>query len=157
MNFSKLRHRIIFLKPTEVAQNSMHENVPVWMPYRAVPFKKNLQITDGEVYFKEDNDGNAVCITKNGEPYAHEIVLKDYAVWAAVLPMTGREYEEAQKLRAETTYKVITRYFPNITADMKILHRERVLDIVSVLNIDERCTELQIVAKERDRCGESEG
>ena len=60
----------------------------------------------------------------------------------------------AQKLRAETTYKVTTRYFPNIATDMKILHGLKVLDIISVLNIDERKSELQIIAKERDRNGE---
>ena len=71
--------------------------------------------------------------------------------------MTGREYDEAQKLREETTYKVVTRYFKDITTDMKILHGLKVLDIVSVLNIGERNTELQIVAKEFDRNGKGEG
>ncbi|MGN0149325.1 MAG: phage head closure protein, partial [Clostridia bacterium] len=76
--------------------------------------------------------------------------VKEYAVWASVAPTTGREYEEAQKLRGETTYKLITRYFPNITSDMKIMFGLQVLDIISVLNINERNTELQIIAKEKD-------
>ena len=45
------------------------------------------------------------------------------------------------------------RYFPDITEDMKIMFGLRVLDIVSVLNIGERNTELQIIAKEKDRNG----
>ena len=56
----------------------------------------------------------------------------------------------AQKLRGETTNKVITRYLPNITSDMKIMFGLQVLDIISVLNINERNTELQIIAKEKD-------
>ena len=51
---------------------------------------------------------------------------------------TGREYDEAQKLRAETTYNVLTRYFPNITTDIRILFRGRFLSIESVLNVGER-------------------
>ena len=67
--------------------------------------------------------------------------------------MSGREYEESQKLRAETTYKITTRYFPNITEVYENYVRTKVLDIVSVLNIVENNTELQIVAKEKDRNG----
>jgi SPP1 family predicted phage head-tail adaptor len=109
MDFSKLRHRITFLKPTGTYKNSMGENVPEYTEYKTV--------------------------------------------WAFVAPTTGREYEEAQKIREETTYKVITRYFPNITTDMKIKFNTQELDIVSVLNVNERNTELQIVAKEKDRNG----
>ena len=74
-------------------------------------------------------------------------------VWAYVAPKTGREYEEAQKLRAETTYNILTRYFPNITADMKIKFRDKELKIESVLNIEERNEQLQIVASEVDKYG----
>lgn len=74
-------------------------------------------------------------------------------VWAFVAPKTGREYDEAQKLRAETTYNVMTRYFPSITTDMRILFRGRILRIESVLNIDEKNEQLQIVASEADTNG----
>lgn len=33
MDFSKLRHRAIFLKPLDKRLNSMNENVPVWIPF----------------------------------------------------------------------------------------------------------------------------
>ena len=151
MNFSKLRHRIIFLKPSGLRQNSMHENVPVWLPFKPTD---EAYTADEKVSVSCDYQGNATITSEGGQLYSHSTALKGYAVWASVAPMTGREYDEAQKLRAETTYKVTTRYFPNITTDMKILHGLTVLDIVSVLNIDGRNTELQIVAKERDRNGE---
>lgn len=154
MKFSKLRHRIIFLKPAETEKNTMHETVPVWIPVK--PTDEAYSAPEA-VNVTCDYKGNAIINSEGGQLYSHSTALNGYAVWAAVAPMTGHEYDEAQKLRAETTYKVTTRYFPNITTDMKILHGLKVLDIVSILNIDERNAELQIVAKERDRYGESEG
>jgi SPP1 family predicted phage head-tail adaptor len=64
--------------------------------------------------------------------------------------MSGREYEESQKLRAETTYKISTRFFRNITPNMRILYDGREFEIVSVLDLNERHEELQIIAVERD-------
>lgn len=109
MDFSKMRHRITFLKPMGTYKNSMKENVPNYKEVRTV--------------------------------------------WAFVAPKTGREYDEAQKLRAETTYNVHTRYFSDITSDMQIRYNDRILKIESVLNIDERNEELHIVASEVDSFG----
>lgn len=150
MDFSKLRHRIIFLKPLDKKLNGMKENVPVWIPFN--PNLNNSLSVGGntDVYITVDRTGNAILKSIGGQLYAHQLSVKEYAVWASVTPTTGREYEEAQKLRGETTYKVITRYLPNITSDMKIMFGLQVLDIISVLNINERNTELQIIAKEKD-------
>lgn len=109
MKFSKLRHRITFLKPVTVIKNSMNESVPKYTEYMTV--------------------------------------------WANVSPKTGREYDEAQKLRAETTYNVHTRYFSNITSDMQIEYNNKLLKIESVLNVDEKNEELLIVASEVDNFG----
>jgi SPP1 family predicted phage head-tail adaptor len=106
MNFSELRHRVTFQKPSGVTQNGMGENVPVYVDFATV--------------------------------------------WACVSPMTGREYAESQKIRAETTYKVTARYCRDIVPEMKILFRGRTLDIVSVLNIGERNTTLEIIAADGD-------
>lgn len=109
MKFSKMRHRITFLKPTGTYKNTIGENVPAYTDYKTV--------------------------------------------WAFVTPKTGREYDEAQKLRAETTYNIHTRYFSDITAQMQIRFNGRILKIESVLNINERNEELQIVASEVDTFG----
>ena len=80
---------------------------------------------------------------------------------AFVAPMTGREYEESQKIRAETTYKISTRYFQNISHDMRILYNKKEFEIVSVLDLNERHEELQIVVAEKGRIihksGDSDG
>ena len=153
MDFSKLRHRVIFLKPLDKRLNSMNENVPVWIPFTP-KLSGDINAAETSVYVLTDNKGNAVWKSADGgQLYSHQISLNEYAVWANVSPMSGHEYEESQKLRAETTYKITTRYFPNITEDMKVMFGLKVLDIVSVLNIGENNTELQIVAKEKDRNG----
>ena len=119
MNFSKLRHRIIFLRPTDITTNSMNETVPGYEPFK--PYVKN------------------------------QAEVQDFSVAGLVVPMSEREYEESQKIRAETTYKISTRYFPNITADMRILHDGREFEIISILDLDGRREELQIIAIETGR------
>ena len=83
-------------------------------------------------------------------------VFSDYGVRAYVSPATGREYDESQKIRAETTYNVVTRYFNGIESNMKILYGAKVFDIVSVLDINESHRELKIVCSEVDRYGKTE-
>jgi len=78
----------------------------------------------------------------------------DFAtIWANVEPMTGREYQEAQKIRAETTYRVTIRYLAGLSTDMRIIYGGRELEIVSILNIGERNVQMQIVASEVDKHG----
>ena len=150
MNFSKLRHRIIFLHPTDMKTNSMGETVPRYKPFK--PFLPlPLQVDADKVYLTYDNDGNAILEYNNGKPYAHKLALKNFSVAGLVVPMSGREYEESQKLRTETTYKISTRFFPRITQDMHILYDNREFDIVSILDLNGRHEELQIVATEKDK------
>lgn len=143
MDFSKLRHRITFLKPVDDFTNSMGESVVAWQVYN--PAKH----TAAKIYLQSDDNGNIVFA--DGAPPVGE--LKPFEVWASAVPQTGREYTESQKIRNETTYNVITRYFDGISADMKILFRSRIFDIVSVLNIDSRNEQLKIIATERDSNG----
>ena len=150
MNFSKLRHRIIFLHPTDMKTNSMGETVPRYKPFK--PFLPlPLQVDADKVYLTYDNDGNATLEYNNGKPYAHKLALQNFSVAGLVVPMSGREYEESQKLRTETTYKISTRFFPRITQDMHILYDNREFDIVSILDLNGRHEELQIVATEKDK------
>ena len=149
MNFSKLRHRIIFLSPTDEIINSMGETVPRYKPFKPyLPLP--IQVDADKVYLSHDNDGNAVLKYIDGKPYAHKLALQNFSVAGLVVPMSGREYEESQKIRAETTYKISTRFFRNITSDMRILYDNREFKIVSVLDLGGKHDELQIVAVEKD-------
>lgn len=150
MDFSKLRHRIIFLRPTDLTTNSMGETVPRYKPFK--PFLPlPIQVDADKVYMTYDNDGNALLEYIDGKPYAHKLALKNFSVAGLVVPMSGREYEESQKLRTETTYKISTRFFPRITQDMHILYDNREFEIVSILDLGGKHEELQIVATEKDR------
>ena len=102
------------------------------------------------MYLSHDENGNAILVDIDGKPYAHKLALSEYSVAAFVSPMSGREYEESQKLRAETTYKISTRYFPNISPIHRILYNNREFEIVSVLDLNERHEELQLIVAERD-------
>ena len=149
MNFSKLRHRIIFLRPTDMIKNSMGETVPRYKPFKPY-LPLSIQVDADKVYLSHDNDGNAVLKYIDGKPYAHKLALQNFSVAGLVAPMSGREYEESQKIRAETTYKISTRFFRHITSDMRILYDNREFEIVSVLDLGGKHDELQIVAAEKD-------
>ncbi len=147
MDFSKLRHRLVFLRPTDMKTNSMGETVPgykAFKPYLPLP----LQVEQDDVYLSYDDDGNAILVEADGKMYARKLMLSEFSVAGLVVPMSGREYEESQKLRAETTYKISTRYFSRITPDLHILYDGREFEIVSVLDLGGRREELQIVAIE---------
>ena len=149
MNFSKLRHRIIFLSPTDETINSMGETIPRYKPFKPY-LPLSLQVDADKVYLSHDNDGNAVLEYANGKPYAHKLALQNFSVAGLVVPMSGREYEESQKIRAESTYKISTRFFRNITSAMRILYDNREFEIVSVLDLGGKHDELQIIAAEKN-------
>ena len=150
MNFSKLRHRLIFLQPTDLIKNESGETVPRYKPFhpgRSFP----LRVEDTAVYLTYGNDGNAGFVYEDGRTYAHKLALQEYSVAAFVTPMSGREYEESQKLRVETTYKIFTRFFPHITPELRLYYDGKEFEIVSVLDLNERHEELQIVACEKGK------
>lgn len=69
-------------------------------------------------------------------------------VWATVKALRGGEYYEAQKIRPELTYKIITRYHSGITPDMKIRFGGRLFEILSCNNVEEADYMLEIEAVE---------
>lgn len=69
-------------------------------------------------------------------------------VWANVEPLTGREYQESQKLQAETTYRITIRYLAVLNANMRIIFKGRTFYILSILNVGELMREMQIIALE---------
>ncbi len=79
-----------------------------------------------------------------------EQVLQEVrTVWASVEPTRGREYQEAQRIRPELTYKITMRYQKDVTSDMLIRFRHRYFKIVSVINVRERNEMLEIVCIEK--------
>ena len=68
--------------------------------------------------------------------------------WAAVEPLSGRELERAQQLNAEATVQVSMRYYDGLTTEHRILHKTRTLEILSIVNRDDRNIELLLLCKE---------
>lgn len=69
-------------------------------------------------------------------------------VWAAIDPISGREFYEAQQSQSEVSHKIRCRYRAGLTTDMRIKYRDRVFEIVSIINWQERRESLLIMAKE---------
>lgn len=83
----------------------------------------------------------------------HPVPVDVATRWAFIRPVRGNEYYEAQKLRPEKTYVIYCRYFlidgKEVSSEMQILYRGRVLEIVTAININEEDQEYEIHATER--------
>lgn len=78
-----------------------------------------------------------------------QVLIEVKTVWASVEPTRGREYQEAQRIRPELTYKITTRYHKGITPDMLIKFGERYFNIVFAINVRERNEMLEMICTEK--------
>lgn len=70
-------------------------------------------------------------------------------VWAAVEPLRGREFFDAEQVQAEISHRVIMRYRAGMESTMRLLHEGRVLHITAPpIDVDERHRELQLMCRE---------
>lgn len=72
--------------------------------------------------------------------------------WAAIEPISGQEFWEAARIAAEVTHKVTMR-LPGVTIKQvspadRIAFGSRILEIESILDIEERGRELVLLCKE---------
>lgn len=58
--------------------------------------------------------------------------------WASVVPLSGREFYEAQQIHANVTHRVTLRHYEGLDADFQFLHNGRVLSIAHVTDFEER-------------------
>ena len=73
----------------------------------------------------------------------------DFAyVWAAIQPLSGREYFSARQENAEITARITIRHLKDIKPNMRVLFDEKVYEILSVINPDERNASLVLMCKE---------
>lgn len=69
-------------------------------------------------------------------------------VHAAVSPLSGREYLQADQVQAQVTHRVRIRRYPGVTPKMRVLHRSRVLNIEAVRDLDERISVMELLCRE---------
>lgn len=72
----------------------------------------------------------------------------DITAHASIEPLNGRERFEAQQIIPDVTHTVIMRYQADVTPKHRVRFNGRTFNIMSVLNIDERNRELQLLCKE---------
>ncbi len=70
-------------------------------------------------------------------------------VWAAVEPLSGREFLEARQVQAETTTRIRMRYRAGIRAEMRLVHGTHIYEITAPpMDIESKHKELQLMCKE---------
>ena len=146
LRFSELNKKILIMKYDRGFENPLGENTPKWVPLipsspSVVNTDTNINILNGEPFIQDVTD----------EEY--KIAIAKYGIWAKIAPTTGKEYQEAQKLRSETTYNIKIRYTDCITTDMKIVFNKRILNIISVINPYSENSEIDLVCTEVDTNG----
>lgn len=82
-----------------------------------------------------------------GEPTENWTTLA--TVWASVEPLSGEEFFQAQQENAEVTHRVRLRFRSGITPKHRLKVGTRILDIVSVIDPEERGLELELLCRER--------
>ncbi len=79
-------------------------------------------------------------------------IIKGYekvrSAWSRVTPITGMERIEADRVEGGLTHRVVMRYVSGITPKMRIIHRGRILEIRSVVDIEEMRRQLVILCTE---------
>lgn len=71
-------------------------------------------------------------------------------VWAAVEPLSGREFLEAQQTQAEVSTRIRIRYRSDVTftPEMRATWGGHTYDIVSVIEVEARRRELHLMCRE---------
>lgn len=74
-------------------------------------------------------------------------------VWARVEPIRGREWFAAAQMQDSTDHRVTIRYRSGITREMRVLWRGEPLDIVSVIDVNARRENLELMCMSGVRNG----
>lgn len=64
---------------------------------------------------------------------------------AAIEPLRGREFLEAQAVQSEVAVRIRIRYRADVTAGMRAVRGSTIYDIAAVLNMGERNVELHLM------------
>lgn len=68
--------------------------------------------------------------------------------WAAIDPVSGREFYEADQSQSQVTHKIRCRYFPGLMTEQRLVYQGRIFEIVSVIDWELRHESYLIMAKE---------
>lgn len=86
--------------------------------------------------------------TVDSEGYNVPGEIVEIPVWAKVKTLQSKEYFNAKATQSENTTVFVIRYRKDIDEDMKILLNDRVFEIVSLINDDEKNITITIIGRE---------
>ena len=69
--------------------------------------------------------------------------------WASVEPLSGREFLESRQIQAEGMTRITLRYQAGIVPEMRVLFGTRTFNIQSVIHVEERGREIQLMCTEQ--------
>ena len=70
-------------------------------------------------------------------------------VWASIEPLSGKEYFSAKQVNSEVTVKLTIRYVESILSQWVVQFGQRVFNIESIINFEERNKYLQLLCSEK--------
>ena len=86
------------------------------------------------------------------DEYGHNDETRDWTVfatvWASVVPLSGREFWKAESVQSDITHTVTIRYLEGVTPQMRVRHNDRILNIDSVIDVEENGVQMQLMCKE---------
>jgi len=78
-----------------------------------------------------------------------EITYTTWAtVWAAVEPLTGREFIDGKMITAELTHRMRIRYRSGILEEYRVVFDSRNFDIISIIHVEEHEREIHLMCQE---------
>ena len=88
--------------------------------------------------------------TANRDTFGDEVITwGDWAtVWAAVEPLTGREFLDAKMVTAEVTTRIRIRHQDGISPEMRVVFGSKIYDILAVIHVQEREREDHLMCQE---------
>lgn len=70
-------------------------------------------------------------------------------IWAGIEPLRGTQFVAMKGVQADITHRVILRYTSEITPKHRIKYRDRIFEIDSIINPDERKILLELMCREK--------
>lgn len=69
-------------------------------------------------------------------------------VWGAIEPLSGREYFAQHQIQAESTVRIVIRYYSGVSSTWRVKHGGLYYNIVDVLNHDTRNRMMTLMCRE---------
>jgi SPP1 family predicted phage head-tail adaptor len=89
-----------------------------------------------------------MTLTPDGHGGGHQTWALLGNTWAYIIPASGWETLKSMQLETPITHTIYMRYRTDIKARDRIIHRGRVFNIRSIIDIEEEKTFLEIKAEE---------